>query len=347
MILGINLNHDYAYCVIDENGVYVREAERISRIRHHWNLTSYTLSILDDFTINELKKIKAIYLNSPRIEDTIKSKGDLSSSKRKYTYIGNFIEQENSKGIAYGKILVEGIEIFAAWVSHYHAHAASSFWVSPYENADILCLDGGGDFGYGAWLNGNQNSISLSERYLNIQFGLSYHFFSHKVYKTNDGFFESKVMAIASYGNKELSKTSYLNPDSTLNGNEINKNTSISLHDIAEFQFQFEKGILELIKQKNTKRDYFCCAGGCFLNVGLNQKIAESGIYKSVFVPPYTADMGTAVGCALFAHIELLGNLPNKNLLQSAFLGDNISVSLFELKNLIEKNGDNVIDETI
>ena len=339
MILGVNLNHDYAYCVIDKNKIYLREAERISRIRHHWNESSYTLSILDDFTLGELKKIKAIYLNSPRMKDIEDKKGDLSSNKRNYTYIGDFIQQENKKGIAYGKILVAGIKINAAWVSHYHSHAASSFWASPYEKSDILCLDGGGDFGFGAWMSGNKYNISLKKRLLNIQFGLSYHFFSHKVFNTNDGFFESKVMAIASYGNRELSNNKYLKYDSSLDKESL-KNTKISVHDIAKFQFQFEEGILDLIKKNENKENYLCCSGGCFLNVGLNQKIAESGMYKGVFIPPYTSDMGTSLGCALYACLDLEGKLPNKNSINTAFLGDSIDVSIADLHKIIIEAGD-------
>ena len=87
-----------------------------------------------------------------------------------------------------------------------------------------------------------------------------------------------------------------------------------------------------------------CCAGGCFLNVSLNRLIAESNIYKGVFIPPYTADMGTAIGCAIYACIDLKIKLPSKKILETAFLGDNISVSAIELQEIIMNSGDEVIN---
>lgn len=339
MIIGINLNHDYAYCSIEKGTIYVREIERISRIRHHWNETSFTLSLLDDFSVEKLQEIEAIFINSPRVFDIRDKNGNLSSPKRKYTYVGDYPNVGDKKGISYGKIITENIEIKAAWVSHYHAHSASAYFTSPYENADIICLDGGGDFGYRGWFNAKKYSIALSNRYLDNELGLSYHFFSHKVYNKNNGFFESKVMALASYGKKEFSETQYLKDDTTLDLDS--NNTKISIHDIAKFQHQFEKGVLDLVKEGNKTSENLCCVGGCFLNVGLNRILAESQIYKNIFIPPYPSDMGTAIGCALYACIDLKKQFPNN--LNSAFLGDEISVSLSDLKKLIADYGDEFV----
>lgn len=340
MVIGVNFNHDYAICIIDGDNIYLKEAERSSRIRHHWNETSYTLSILDDLSIEQLKQVKAIYLNplSPKIKKNISLKKDLSSKNREYKYIGDYLNIDTPNGISYGKIQVEDILIPAAWVSHYHAHAASSFWASPFEKADIFCLDGGGDYGDGAWLIGEGNTIKLTNQYLNAQFGASYHHFAHRVYKTNKGFYESKVMAIASYGNRELCSNSHLNKYGYLNN--ISDNSIITVHDIADFQYQFEQGVLSMLKNAQRQNKYLCCAGGSFLNVSLNRVIAESGLYEGVYVPPYTSDMGTALGCALFALLNTENRLPAKKDIDTAFLGLDLEINLDNLCQIIRDYGD-------
>ncbi|MCB9048790.1 MAG: hypothetical protein H6556_05095 [Lewinellaceae bacterium] len=338
MILGINFNHDYAYCLIDGDHVYLREEERRSRLRYHFNETSYTLSILDDFSVEELRQIEAIYMSSPRIFFVERKGGDLSSANREYTYVGEYLRKyDYKKYTTYGKIVVEGIEIPAAWVLHHYSHAASTFWTSPYELSDIMVLDGGGDCGYGAWFTGEQDDIQLHEQYINVMLGLSYTNFSQKVYQTNSGMYESKVMAIASYGDKNLSRRQYLRDGNSLNAFPHQK---ISIHDIARFQHDFEQAALKLAEKGKTDNEYLCCAGGCFLNVGLNRVMAESGLYKGIFIPPYTGDMGTALGCALVACNDLGRTPPPREKLRSPFLGDAIDIDQEGIEKLIRQAGD-------
>ncbi|MCB0595365.1 MAG: hypothetical protein H6557_28545 [Lewinellaceae bacterium] len=344
MIIGVNLNHDYAYCVIDNDRVYLREVERVSRLRYHFNETSTTLSLLDDFSKKELQQVKAIYMASPRIFGIERKNGDLSSVKREYYYVGEYPNKYNyERTTTYGKILVEGLEIPAAWVVHHNAHAASTFWPSPYKKADIMILDGGGDIGYGAWFTGDHYDISVKERYIKVMLGLSYTNFSQKVYHANQGMYESKVMAIASYGNKDLSQWQYLKDGHYGNGLTPFPDEKISIHDIARFQYDFEQEALKLARRGKTDNEYLCCAGGCFLNVGLNRAIADSGLYKGVFVPPYTGDMGIPIGCALFACKDLGEPMPSRERLRTPFLGDKIEISLSELESLIYQAGDQAV----
>ena len=246
--------------------------------------------------------------------------------------------------IAHGELLVEGLSIPCAWVSHYHAHAASAFWASSFADADIMCLDGGGDFGEGGWFCGNDNHIELIQSYLDVEVGSSYHHFSHRVYNTTSGFYESKVMAIASYGKREYCRNSHLSGSGHLNS--ISPDIPPTVHDIADFQYQFEQFVLGLLQQADRKSENLCCAGGCFLNVTLNRVIANSGMYKSIYVPPYAGDMGTAIGCALYAVQSTRHQLPNSALLDTAFWGDDISTDLHQLRAVISVAGDIPIDQT-
>lgn len=337
MILGLNLNHDYSYCLFDGDYVYLKEMERFSRVRHHWTDESKTLAILDELPLSELKKVKAIYLNSPCMDQVEEKGGLLSSANREYIYTGDYLHENDHDNLAYGKLKVEGIEIDCAWVSHYHAHAASTYYASPFEQADILCLDGGGDFGYGGWFYGEHESLKVKRPYLDCQLGLSYHTLSKEVFGVKKGFYESKVMALAGFGEKIKSPHRFLKSDSSLD--ESFTTEPISVHDIAQFQDDFEQGVMKLIG-KDKRHDYLCCAGGCFLNVSLNRKLAQSGLYKGIFIPAFAPDMGTAVGCAMFACLDHGIKMPKLESLQSPYLGTELRVTAQGIQNIIEKKGD-------
>ena len=47
-------------------------------------------------------------------------------------------------------------------IEHHHAHMASTFFVSPYENAAVLSVDGMGDFTSTMWGSANGNKISVN-----------------------------------------------------------------------------------------------------------------------------------------------------------------------------------------
>lgn len=337
MLIGVNLSHDYAHCVIDGSSVHLLEEERRSRLRYHWDDTSYTLGALDRYPVEFLREAEAVYLSYPRLSMLERRRGDLSSPSRTYTYIGDYPSPDEAGWIGTGKLLVDGLSIPAALVSHYHAHAASAIWASPFPEADILCLDGGGDFGEGAFLYAEGLELSLAQRYLEVQLGSSYHHFAHRVFGVDKGFFESKVMAMAAYGDASLCENSHLSARGRLNA--IDSGTRPSVHDIAEFQRRFEDGALELLERAPRQHDSLCCVGGCFYNVLLNLRIAESGLYRRVFVPPHAGDMGTAFGAALLAASQV-GNLPSRDACGSAYLGEGCEATDEDLSAIISAAGD-------
>ena len=48
------------------------------------------------------------------------------------------------------------------WINHIDAHAASAFFVSPFERAALLSLDGLGDFASGMWGMGEGNRLRVT-----------------------------------------------------------------------------------------------------------------------------------------------------------------------------------------
>lgn len=334
MIIGLNLSHDYALCSIEDGQLYLHERERTSRIRHHWVWTCYTLEILDRYSVEELKKIELLLLSSPCMRKIERGEGNLSSEKRRYRYRGDYLRKQGG-AFSFGEVETEGVTIPAAWVSHYHAHGASAFIPSGFQTADILCLDGGGDFGYGAILRGRAGEITLSARLMDWKYGRGYHHYAEKFFGKK-GFHEGKLMAVAAYGNAALVPGRVFGEDGRLNPAEA----KLSVHHAAKCQLEFEDAVMRLLETHKGDTENLVCAGGCFLNVILNRRVAESGMYKRIYIPPYVTDMGAAIGAALMGH-QLRGySLSELGELDSAYLGDDISVGLSEVVELVTRCND-------
>lgn len=329
MILGLNLNHDYALCKLSESDLHLLEFERISRIRNHWvKPESYSLAILDDFNTCEIEKIELICLNSPKLRSIKANGGDLSSNVNNYVFDGEYPSRTGDSSHGKGIVNFRGFQIPAVWISHYHAHAASGYYTSSFTEADILCLDGGGDFGFGAIFEARNEQITLIERLIDWNYGFSYNEFSRNQL-AKQGFHEGKIMAMASYGKPEH----YLDQIFTSVGKLEKMKFPISIHGVAKMQQQFECSVLKLLEAKVKRNRNLVCSGGCFLNVQLNRRIAESGLYERIYIPPYVGDMGTAIGSALIGS-KLIGcQFPPALVLQSPFLGNEMVAP----RQLIEK----------
>jgi carbamoyltransferase len=78
--------------------------------------------------------------------------------------------------------------------------------------------------------------------------------------------------------------------------NEFLKNVAATIHHI--FVRESFKKFKELQTQTKTENLYY--SGGAALNIVLNNKIAESGIFKNIFIPPCCNDSGLALGAAAF-----------------------------------------------
>ena len=85
-------------------------------------------------------------------------------------------------------------------VEHHRAHMASTFMVSPYENAAILSVDGMGDFVSTMWGTGASGKLHVSDAvHFPHSLGLFYTAISQWLGFTGFGD-EGKVMGLASYG---------------------------------------------------------------------------------------------------------------------------------------------------
>ena len=86
------------------------------------------------------------------------------------------------------------------WVEHHPAHLASTFFVSPFEEAAVCAIDGFGDFVSTSWATGRGNTLDVLERvFFPHSLGLIYLAVTQYLGFRNYGD-EYKVMGLAPYG---------------------------------------------------------------------------------------------------------------------------------------------------
>jgi carbamoyltransferase len=243
------------------------------------------------------------------------------------------------------------------YINHHLAHAANAFYSSGYEDAAILVVDGLGDnFDSITVWKGKGREItrikqikfphSIGALYLSIVLYLGFSSYSGP----------GKVMGLASYGQPrfvdDFRKLVMFgdNGDFMLNLSELrmhlngnNNSTSLSFHD--KFGPPRKKG--EKIQQqhidiayalqkitedifihlgkfmkKAVKSENLCIAGGVGLNCVANGALANSGMFKKIFVSAAPHDAGTSLGAAQYISNRLLKlPLEKPNMDSQVYLG--------------------------
>jgi carbamoyltransferase len=206
IIIGLNAYHGDASACIIKNGRLVAavEEERFLRIKHWAGFpaksiefclkeANCSLSDVDVIAINTdpranlLKKIFHVLCNgSPisLIRDRLKNSGARKSLK---VLLKEYFPNQSFRGE------IKNIE-------HHLAHLASAYFVSPYNEAVVISVDGFGDFASGSWGIGNSAKINV-EGQVNYphSLGAFYQAITQFIGFPNYGD-EYKVMGLAPYG---------------------------------------------------------------------------------------------------------------------------------------------------
>lgn len=294
--------------------------------------------------------------NSPRIQAEIRAKYNDSDSFNELQdlYITNLYHPTRIK---------RGLQIGLGYLSkdlklppiyfypHHLSHAASAFYLSGFEEANILTLDGSGEELTGMLAVGRGGDIEVIKKFelphsLGGFYATMTEYLGFKPYID-----EGKVMGLASYGtfNKEIfDKISCFikfDPDTgdfivdptfryignhsygsrftdklvELLGTPRPKHiTALSQPyiDIAYCtQFITEQIAVSLTRQlfKLTGIRNICLAGGVAMNCVMNGKIANLDHVDDIFVQPAASDNGVSLGAALL-HMKSAGVLKKKKL---------------------------------
>lgn len=249
----------------------------------------------------------------------------------------------NSMEIKFGKTKI-------IYLDHHECHAASAFYLSPFQKSDVLTIDGHGEEETCYLGSFNKNTLKKidSIKYPN-SLGLFYGTFTDFLgFKPDVD--EWKVMALSSYTKKntylkkvsnlikltrdgfelDLSYFDYFTFDRKKNfftkkfidlfGNKRLKKQKITEkhYEIAyAMQKVFENTVdhlLKVLKRKsNQKTKNIVLAGGAAMNCVYNGKLLKKNIYKSSFIPPCPDDLGVTIGALLLANSRIRQKVKNLN----------------------------------
>lgn len=215
------------------------------------------------------------------------------------------------------------------FVQHHTAHALSAYYVSGFENSNIISLDGYGGSESGVLAIGNKddfrivhsipNRNSWGHLYSEITRMLGFKFHSD----------EGKVMGLAAYGHPienefkfidwgkdvpVVDKKGFKKYLSTITprvqGEELNQGHK----DLAAtVQAALEKAALQMNAYLYKISGYknLCMAGGCALNCSMNGVLQRSEHVDNIFIQPAAHDVGTALGAAVSVYKDVEGHRPD------------------------------------
>lgn len=232
---------------------------------------------------------------------------------------------------------------------HHLAHAASSFYESPFERALTVVLDAQGESHSGTAFVGDGRQLRLiDEVFAPNSVGYLYQTITYFLgFETGD---EYKVMGLAPYGDPAryraffdriarsdargrpaldvetlgwmiardgLWPTSKLYPPRVLAalGPPRGEDEPIEQRHMdlaASLQEALERVVTRWLRalRDETGIRNLCLAGGVALNCTMNGKIARSGDFDATHVAPASHDAGTAAGAALYGYHAILGGSP-------------------------------------
>ena len=226
-------------------------------------------------------------------------------------------------------------------VPHHHAHAASAFFASPFEEAAILVVDGTGEIASTSLAVGRGTRIEMLEQ-VEYPHSLGYLFVAMTHYlgfrPESD---EYKLMALASYGEDtcvdafrdiirltdrggfevDLAYTNYQRGvrDPWFSQRFLERFGPVRRPtDPVEprhaaiargLQRRLEEVALHMARHlaERTGARALCLAGGVALNAVMNGRLIREGPFDDVFIQPAAGDAGCCLGSAWYVHHEILG----------------------------------------
>ncbi|MFA6978368.1 MAG: carbamoyltransferase [Ignavibacteriaceae bacterium] len=267
-----------------------------------------------------------------------------------------------------------GFEGTILFPEHHESHAASAFYPSPFQDAAFLTMDGVGEWTTSSFGVGSGNKIQIdSDIHFPHSIGLLYSAFTYYTgFKVNSG--EYKVMGLAPYGepkyvDKIYSELIDLKEDGSFKMNMEYFNycagltmTNEKFHklfggsprkpetNLTQKEMDLARSVQDVTEEvmlrmarhvrKETGQKNLCLAGGVALNCVANGKLLRENIFENIWIQPAAGDAGGALGAALTAWYQFLGNERSANgksdVMNGAYLGPEFTNE--EIKVWLEEN---------
>jgi carbamoyltransferase len=368
-ILGLTTMGDAAACLIrDGEIVAAAEEERFSRIKHHigfpYRAVQYVLSeagiTMDD--VDHVGLYWKPWILSRRLYLLLRSLGNSWAAFD--TRLQRGVEQV---GRHYALMFAMKSHIrrrfggsFAFhYVEHHLAHAASTFYVSPFEEAAIFTADGTGEETTTMFAVGQGTRIRVLDRVkLPHSLGQFYsaitNFLGFDMLQGD----EWKTMGLAAWGQPEFYDFFIKNVLIPAGENKYRLNWQLLDHHLAK-RYVFSKELIQILgpprrpheeiterhmniaasAQKaleevvlrlldwlfhKTRIRNLCLAGGVVFNSVMNGRILRETPFEHVYIQPAAGDAGCALGTCYYIWHQILGK-PRKFVMQHAYWGPSFS----------------------
>jgi carbamoyltransferase len=369
-ILGLTTLGDSAATLIKDGEIIAAaEEERFSRKKHHSGFPYKAIQFCLDYAGITLKDVSHVgHYWKPWIlrhkamqavkaalisREMFKARADRGVTQVSESYLGMFKHPKRLRE-HFGESNFK-----FHYLEHHQTHAASAFFVSPFERAAILTWDGTGEDTTTLFCQGNGNKIKVLKR-IKLPHSLGQFYSAVTNYIGFDMFSgdEWKVMGLAAYGKpkyydffseKVLTKNGngdfhfnikvldhhlakhYQFPDKIVSelGPGRKKGEELTEHhwDIAcSAQKVLEDTAIYLVKQikEMTGEENLCMAGGVAFNSVMNGRIFHETPFKNFYVHPAAGDAGCSLGAAYYVWHQILGN-PRKYVMNQAYWGPKFS----------------------
>lgn len=245
------------------------------------------------------------------------------------------------------------------FIEHHQSHAASAFFVSPFDSAAIVTWDGTGEDTTTLFCHGRENRFEVLKRIkLPHSLGQFYSAVTNYIGFDMFGGDEWKVMGLAAYG-KPKHYDFFRDKVLTTNGNgDFRFNIKVLDHHLAK-RYQFPDAIvkelgpgrmpgeelaehhwdiacsaqkaledtaLHLVAEiyEITGEEDLCMAGGVALNSVMNGRIFHETPFKRFYVQPAAGDGGCSLGAAYYVWHQKLGR-PRSFVMDHAYWGPGFS----------------------
>jgi len=246
------------------------------------------------------------------------------------------------------------------YVDHHVSHAASAFYVSPFEESAVLTVDGAGEDTTVLFAHGRGERLEVLRR-IKLPHSLGQFYSAATNFLGFDMFAgdEYKVMGMAGWGEPAFYETlsrEFLVRDApgsfaldvTFLDHHLAKHHRygeraralfgpprrpdedlVQRHyDVAaSVQKAFEETLFHLLRwlHERTGSTNLCMAGGCALNSLANGRIAANTPFERFFYQPAAHDAGGALGSALYLRHGLLGLERRAEAMRHAYYGPGFS----------------------
>ena len=330
-ILGLSAGHDSNMCVVRNGKVILHaEKERFTRKR-------YDAGAMDEFIVPLLASIGLAIHDINHIA-VVTSTWSEEGDKRQPLETGKYEGERCSDAMThtYGSTLLCNHNIPTTCVPHHLSHVSYAYYLSPFPHADIVSIDGGGNFTTGLYCRAQKNIISLISDLKFQQIAWIWDALSARLFGNLNA--AGKVMGLAPFGEPK-----YTNILVEQFGLQINEQTCAfgmkeypnhnppfffpvlgknphkdtvkidqACADMAASLQLITNKMLEQIISQNIDADFtknVCLTGGLALNCVTNQYIRLKFPNIRLFVGPAPNDSGLSIGAALY-HWHNLVNAP-------------------------------------